>query len=119
MPESQAVAGVRVLEIDAGDVRGWRSHKGVGGIPGPVPEHPDFPDMTPLWREAGVTLVRSFDWISRLDTRNNPASLFPDWDAPVDDPASYNFAATDEWVEARSEERRVGKECRSRWSPYH
>src|SRR5260370_11909311 len=25
----------------------------------------------------------------------------------------------DEGVEARSEERRVGKECRSRWSPYH
>src|SRR2546425_6180916 len=23
------------------------------------------------------------------------------------------------WVQARSEERRVGKECRSRWSPYH
>ena len=23
------------------------------------------------------------------------------------------------WVESRSEERRVGKECRSRWSPYH
>src|SRR2546425_11327971 len=22
------------------------------------------------------------------------------------------------WAEARSEERRVGKECRSRWSPY-
>ena len=22
-------------------------------------------------------------------------------------------------MEARSEERRVGKECRSRWSPYH
>src|SRR5256885_12875960 len=30
--------------------------------------------------------------------------------------------ATDVWAEtcgARSEERRVGKECRSRWSPYH
>jgi len=25
----------------------------------------------------------------------------------------------DELVELRSEERRVGKECRSRWSPYH
>src|SRR2546430_6603171 len=25
----------------------------------------------------------------------------------------------DEDVEIRSEERRVGKECRSRWSPYH
>src|SRR5216683_2225156 len=24
-----------------------------------------------------------------------------------------------EWRELRSEERRVGKECRSRWSPYH
>ena len=23
------------------------------------------------------------------------------------------------WVKVRSEERRVGKECRSRWSPYH
>ena len=26
---------------------------------------------------------------------------------------------TDVRFEARSEERRVGKECRSRWSPYH
>src|SRR5258708_38761011 len=25
----------------------------------------------------------------------------------------------DEGIEVRSEERRVGKECRSRWSPYH
>src|SRR6266567_9642818 len=25
----------------------------------------------------------------------------------------------DETIEERSEERRVGKECRSRWSPYH
>ena len=24
-----------------------------------------------------------------------------------------------EWLSVRSEERRVGKECRSRWSPYH
>jgi len=23
------------------------------------------------------------------------------------------------WTDGRSEERRVGKECRSRWSPYH
>ena len=25
----------------------------------------------------------------------------------------------DQWNRIRSEERRVGKECRSRWSPYH
>ena len=29
---------------------------------------------------------------------------------------SFNSAAT---ASDRSEERRVGKECRSRWSPYH
>src|SRR3712207_7292530 len=41
---------------------------------------------------------------------------------PVDQPR-YDLLA-DEWRyglsgPARSEERRVGKECRSRWSPYH
>src|SRR5256886_6124963 len=30
-----------------------------------------------------------------------------------------NFITTPEQAMARSEERRVGKECRSRWSPYH
>ena len=30
-----------------------------------------------------------------------------------------NSAADDAAGLARSEERRVGKECRSRWSPYH
>ncbi len=30
------------------------------------------------------------------------------------------YAITDRsWLKGRSEERRVGKECRSRWSPYH
>ena len=29
------------------------------------------------------------------------------------------FYATGNWIASRSEERRVGKECRSRWSPYH
>ena len=30
-----------------------------------------------------------------------------------------NFSWLPEGVRSRSEERRVGKECRSRWSPYH
>ena len=30
-----------------------------------------------------------------------------------------NLLSTQKSVAARSEERRVGKECRSRWSPYH
>ena len=90
----------RTLVVDADDESTFRPLNGVGGVPGPVKGYPQFPDMTPLWREAGVTVVRSFDWVSRLDTRDNPTSLFPDWSADVDDPTSYNFAATDQWVEA-------------------
>ncbi len=99
-PAAPPASRTRTLVVDAADESSFRSLNGVGGVPGPAVGHPDFPDMTPLWREAGVTVVRSFDWVSRLDTRNDPTSLFPDWSADVDDPASYNFAATDRWVES-------------------
>ena len=33
--------------------------------------------------------------------------------------SDYFGLTLDELVRDRSEERRVGKECRSRWSPYH
>ena len=33
--------------------------------------------------------------------------------------AIFAFNSTYQIREQRSEERRVGKECRSRWSPYH
>ena len=33
--------------------------------------------------------------------------------------SSYSCPAYDGECAGRSEERRVGKECRSRWSPYH
>src|SRR5256884_4677776 len=36
-------------------------------------------------------------------------------DTLADGPMPYKFRKSDN----RSEERRVGKECRSRWSPYH
>ena len=35
----------------------------------------------------------------------------------IDDLNTYRNRLRDEII--RSEERRVGKECRSRWSPYH
>ena len=31
----------------------------------------------------------------------------------------FSFATSGDDGRSRSEERRVGKECRSRWSPYH
>ena len=40
--------------------------------------------------------------------------------APTDGAADLSNAKTTEGtIVLRSEERRVGKECRSRWSPYH
>ena len=43
----------------------------------------------------------------------------PDW-SPVDgDYFAYLETGVGEGIYTRSEERRVGKECRSRWSPYH
>src|SRR6266849_6075146 len=47
-------------------------------------------------------------------------------DLPVKAPAAWaaiasvmSWASDSRSIEKRSEERRVGKECRSRWSPYH
>ncbi|KSU54634.1 GH39 family glycosyl hydrolase [Microbacterium enclense] len=93
-------SNTRTLVVDATAESAFRPLNGVGGVPGPVEGYEQFPDLTPMWREAGVSVVRSFDWVSRLDTRDNPTSLFPDWSADVDDPASYNFAATDQWIDA-------------------
>ena len=50
--------------------------------------------------------------IDRLPT----ARLRETFDAVRSDSMKANYL---EQVDDRSEERRVGKECRSRWSPYH
>ena len=44
----------------------------------------------------------------------------PEKVTPKDTPAKFmELGISEDWVPVRSEERRVGKECRSRWSPYH
>ena len=57
--------------------------------------------------------------VSRL--RRKLDSLEPDRTTPrlVSWPSGYRLLLDDNELDARSEERRVGKECRSRWSPYH
>ena len=50
-----------------------------------------------------------------MDTFNDSLDMADVLDAPT--VSAQQFAAA--LFNARSEERRVGKECRSRWSPYH
>src|SRR2546426_9730370 len=72
-----------------------------------------------VWASVGPTVVFQLDGnatvdntatLTCLDNGGNPLSPLPvgcdDWDL-------LNGNGS------RSEERRVGKECRSRWSPYH
>src|SRR3989442_532049 len=57
-------------------------------------------DQTVRAEDELVRLVR--EWLN-AEARNDPAAL--------------DRLVADDFI--RSEERRVGKECRSRWSPYH
>src|SRR2546430_17730121 len=71
-----------------------------------------------LWKAQVHYLARHFRVVT-FDGRGQGLSDFPDtrgtWpaNARVDDCLAVMDAT------GRSEERRVGKECRSRWSPYH
>src|SRR2546430_17232509 len=67
--------------------------------------------------DAPVHLGTQVDRLHRLDLSSR-GDLVPHRVAAGDrdlDRHAHGGAAT----EPRSEERRVGKECRSRWSPYH
>ena len=55
---------------------------------------------------AGLALLSMAVWGAALPRR-------------LDDALAQHYAAQMSVMQRRSEERRVGKECRSRWSPYH
>src|SRR6478609_7651031 len=96
---SGAASGPARLFVDAGvSIGRMRSLQGAAGLPGPAPGAEQVPDLSRYWKSARVGLVRTYDWVSRLDTVDNPDSLFPRWSADPGDPASYNFVATDSWV---------------------
>src|SRR2546426_5397761 len=59
--------------------------------------------------KEGQTVKKS-ELLFTIDPRPPQAAL---------DQAKANLARDTAQLENRSEERRVGKECRSRWSPYH
>ena len=68
-------------------------------------------DVPTMWKNmvdgvCGIETITAFD---TSDLKVHIAGTVKDFD-----PTQYI-----EKKEVRSEERRVGKECRSRWSPYH
>ena len=62
-----------------------------------------------------VGRIRSLDGTSYFDLTTGELCVKGD-NARID---KYDFLARSFMPDDRSEERRVGKECRSRWSPYH
>jgi xylan 1,4-beta-xylosidase len=103
-----AAEPLRQLRVNAASAVGTiRSLQGVDGLPGGTDPGGrgvlEAPDLRSQWRAAHVDAVRTYIWHARLDTVDNPASLFPRWDADPLDATSYNFAATDAAVRASRE----------------
>ena len=61
-----------------------------------------------------VTADTKVDEVAHLMKKHNFRRL-----PVVDDGKLVGFLSDSDLMRVRSEERRVGKECRSRWSPYH
>src|SRR5260221_13885581 len=62
-----------------------------------------------------VTARNVLTGIKRATVSNETAN----YSIPLLSIGTYEVTAEREGFKTRSEERRVGKECRSRWSPYH
>ena len=70
-------------------------------------------DPTQAWTEE----MKKRKFIGRLNPRISPMVYMQN---PQDLEEAYDYAArAATGIDLRSEERRLGKECRSRWSPYH
>src|SRR2546427_50989 len=64
------------------------------------------PGLLQIWMTTGAVDLAPHDLYFTIgETVGQPGAPFPDGGRA--------------WLATRSEERRVGKECRSRWSPYH
>ena len=59
-----------------------------------------------------IELKQASDFVTRIDTESEEIII-----GTIKEEFPHHTFLAEESV--RSEERRVGKECRSRWSPYH
>ena len=82
--------------------------------------HPGFGLTTTLTEVIGPTKAALMFYTSRRVTGEDAYNMgLADVLVPQDQVRAAALALAAEIAENRSEERRVGKECRSRWSPYH
>src|SRR3712207_2104359 len=82
-----------------------------GELPAPPDHDPDKPTAVVLLSNRGsevTDVLAPYEVLSESGAFNVYAA------APEQRPATLSGG-----LDVRSEERRVGKECRSRWSPYH
>ena len=80
----------------------------------PPPLHENLPPYQNvlLWSED-LWMARKIQFLTATDRQATAAQTVVSW--------GIKHWDVQEWLQksTRSEERRVGKECRSRWSPYH
>src|SRR3712207_9245891 len=83
------------------------------------------PALTPFYKTSVLRSPRIPLWSLQNSLSEVTGPIFrPDELGPLDNDLIRNYAQDGEPIGERiivhrSEERRVGKECRSRWSPYH
>ena len=74
-------------------------------------------------KDKGITAKKSEDmpgWYEQVCLKAELADFSPVKGCMIIRPNGYAiWQAIQDYFDERSEERRVGKECRSRWSPYH
>ena len=64
-------------------------------------------------------LIEEFSRLPGIGNKSAQRLAFHVINMPVEQVEGLANAIVDARKNVRSEERRVGKECRSRWSPYH
>ena len=87
----------------------------------PIPPDPDI-SVPPPVRVPAADFIEPQETRRVIKTQRTPAPIQPSGQtrlAAVGNAKAFVLSAPRPDYPYRSEERRVGKECRSRWSPYH
>ena len=98
----------------------WELRESYQGVKAPIARDYDAFDPGAKYHIPGNTPYTRY-YLARIMQYQFHESLCNDigFDGPLHECTIYNNPDTDKKNKHRSEERRVGKECRSRWSPYH